>query len=238
METQYLWCGVILALVFGLALGNYASSLIHRLPRGKSLLGDAPHCGSCGASLKPRDLFPVFSAVLLRFRCRYCGAKFPITYTIVEILVAIISVMIFLQYGFSDIGLLLLVIGTFLAILAAIEVSDGVIMGKIMLCIIVSGMLLRTIVDHTLFNFVLGGLFGVITGAIIWRKQIAKVGHIYKLPKQAELMAMAGICTGASQFPLFLGLFVSLAACAWLIKRFYISVVFAFSLLFLYMIHS
>ena len=165
---------------------------------------------------------------------------FPQFYSVSVAVIAVRNSLlhIFLQYGFSDIGLLLLVIGTFLAILAAIEVSDGVIMGKIMLCIIVAGMLLRTLVDHTLFNFVLGGLFGVITGAIIWRKQIAKVGHIYKLPKQAELMAMAGICTGASQFPLFLGLFVSLAACAWLIKRFYISVVFAFSLLFLYMIHS
>ena len=238
LEIQYLWSGVILALVFGLALGNYACSFIHRLPLGKSILANAPHCGTCGVSLQPRDLFPVFSALFLHHKCRYCGTKFPITYTIVEILIATLSVITFLKYGFSDVGLLTLAIGIFLIILATIEASDGVIMGKIMLCIIVAGMLLRTLIDHTLFNFVLGGLFGVITGAIIWRKQIAKVGHIYKLPKQAELMAMAGICTGAAQFPLFLGLFAIIAACSWLIKCFYISVIFVFSLLIVFMIQS
>ncbi len=207
IQTAYIWCGVIWAMVCGLAAGNYACSLIHRLPRGKSLLGDAPYCGSCAAPLQPKDLFPVFSALWLRHRCRYCGTSYPISHTVTEIVVAALFVLVFLQYNFSDSAVLLLTIGTFLVILAAIQVNENIIMGKIIACVLVAGMLLRVLLDHSLFGFVQGGLFGLILGALIWRKKIVKDGHIYRLPKEAELMTMAGVCVGAAAFPKFVLLF-------------------------------
>ncbi len=208
MESRFVWAGVIWAVVLGLAAGNYACSLIHRLPRGRLLLDKAPYCGSCGALLQVRDLFPVISAVLLRHRCRYCGTSFPISHTVTEILLASIFVLAFLQYGFVDRYVLFCSIGAFLIILGAIEVNEKLIMGKVMVCAVVLGMLLRTYIDHQLFGFVLGGLYGAILGAIIWRKSITREGHIYRLPKQAELMAMAGICVGAAGFVKFLFLFI------------------------------
>lgn len=207
MEPRYIWVGVIWSLVMGLAAGNYACSLIHRLPRGRLLLDKAPYCGSCGELLQVRDLFPVISAMLLRHRCRYCGSSYPISHTVTELLLAALFVLAFLQYGFGDMEVLIGAIGAFLIILAAIEVNENIIMGKVMIGVLVIGMLLRTLVDAQLFNFVQGGLYGVITGAIIWRKLITREGHIYRLPKQAELMAMAGICVGAKAFPAFLLLF-------------------------------
>ena len=88
MQPNYMWSGIIWAVVMGLALGNYACSLIHRLPRGRLLLDKAPYCGSCGTLLQVKDLFPVISAVLLRHRCRYCGTPFPISHTVTELLLA------------------------------------------------------------------------------------------------------------------------------------------------------
>jgi leader peptidase (prepilin peptidase)/N-methyltransferase len=220
----------------GLAFGNYACSLIHRLPRKLSLLGDAPYCGTCKASLQVQDLFPVISAMLLRHRCRYCGTPFPISHTITELLVTALFVLMFLQYNFTDTGVLFAAIGVFLIILATIEINEGLVLGSIMLCIIIAGALFRTLLDHTLFNFIMGGLFGAILGAIIWRKQIIKVGHIYKLPKQAELLIMAGICVGADRFLLFLIIFAGFFATFWLLarilhKKFCITTALAFSIL-------
>ena len=219
MEPRFIWAGVIWAVVMGLAAGNYACSLIHRLPRGRLLLDKAPYCGSCSAPLKVRDLFPVLSAVLLRHRCRYCGTSFPISHTVTEILLASIFVLAFLQYGFGDMFILVCSIAAFLIILGAIEVNEKLIMGKVMLCTIVAGMLLRIHVDGQLFGFVLGGLYGAIAGAVIWHKSITKEGHIYRLPKQAELMAMAGICVGAAAFPKFLLLLAATYAATWLLSR-------------------
>lgn len=219
MDNSYIWSGVIWAVVCGLAMGNYACSLIHRLPRGRSLLGNAPYCGTCDAPLQPIDLFPVFSALWLRHKCRYCHTPYPISHTITEILVAALFILTFFQYNFSDVGVLLLAIGTFLIILATIEANEGLIMGSVILCVLVFGMLLRTLVDHTLFNFVLGGLFGIIIGAFLWRKKIVKEGHIYKLPVQAELIAVAGVCVGANLFPKFIIVFGFAYFTSWLFSK-------------------
>lgn len=219
MEPRFVWAGVIWMIVMGLAAGNYACSLIHRLPRGRLLLDKAPYCGSCGTLLQVRDLFPVISAVLLRHRCRYCGTSFPISHTVTELLLAALFVLAFLQYGFSDKTVLFVALCSFLIILAAIEVNENIIMGRVMICVIVVGMLLRTLADAQLFGFVLGGLFGVITGAIIWRKSIVRDGHIYRLPRQAELMAMAGLCVGENGFPIFLILFAASYGVTWMLSR-------------------
>ncbi|MEZ5690388.1 MAG: prepilin peptidase [Rickettsiales bacterium] len=219
MDARYIWSGVIWAIVMGLAVGNYACSLIHRLPRGRLLLDKKPYCGSCGALLQVRDLFPVISAVLLRHRCRYCGTSYPTSHTVTELLLASIFVFAFLKYDFSDMAILTITLSAFLIILAAIEVNEKIIMGKVIICTIIVGMLLRVYTDGVLFNFVLGGLFATVIGAVVWRKSIEKVGHIYRLPKQAEIMAMAGICVGAKLFPLFLLLFIGFTFAIWLYAK-------------------
>ena len=236
MSLANVWIGVIWAVVMGLAMGNYACSLVHRLPRGLSLLAKTPYCGTCGASLQVRDLFPVISAVLLGHKCRYCKTPFPISHTVTELLVMAIFILSFLQYNFVDKGILIATIGTFLIALAAIEVNSKIIMWQVMLAIIVAGMLLRTLIDHNLFFFVQGGLLAAIIGAIIWRKEITKVGHVYRLPKKAELLVVAGICVGLPAFPQFLLVFAISYATTWLLariahKRPHFTIPFAFSLL-------
>lgn len=242
MATPIIWCGVIWAFTMGVCAGSYACSLIHRWPRGSLILDKAPYCGNCGAWLQVKDLFPIVSATLLGHKCRYCHQKFPISHTVTEIIVSIMFVLAFLQYGFNDTSILILSIGTFLVTLAAIEVNENIIMGKVMICILVMGMLLRTLLDHELFGFVQGGLTGLIIGAIIWHKSIVKDKHIYRLPKQAELMCVAGIAVGFAKLPLFIGAFTVTYAVMWVISRLWkrtlkITIPFGFAL-FLVLMYS
>lgn len=207
ISFSYVLCGIIWAVALGLAVGNYACSLVHRLPRGKLLLDKPPYCGSCGTLLKTKDLFPVISAVLLRHRCRYCNAPFPTSHTWTEILVALLFVLAFLQHGFSEPFYLIVFIGVFLITLAAIHANEGIIMGKVLLCVVVAGMLYRTLQDGSIYGFFAGGLFGLILGTVIKYKDVRRVGHIYSLPQLAQLLAVGGICVGAHAFPAFLVLF-------------------------------
>jgi prepilin signal peptidase PulO-like enzyme (type II secretory pathway) len=207
VQFNYILCGIIWAVALGFAVGNYACSLVHRLPRGKPMLDKTPYCGTCGTLLKVKDLFPVVSALLLRHRCRYCGTPFPVSHTWTELLVGLLFVLAFFEHNFTEQYILIVGLGVFLITLAAIEFNDGIIMGRILICVIVFGMLYRTLSDGTIYGFFQGGMAGLIAGVLLWRRQIRKVGHIYVLPRQAELLVIGGICVGIHRFAEFFFLF-------------------------------
>lgn len=228
-SLTYIICGVIWALALGLANGNYACSLVHRLPRGKPLLDKTPYCGSCGTLLRVRDLFPLFSALALKHRCRYCGAAFPTSHTWTEALTGLLFILAFLHYDFREIYLPVVVLGTFLITLAAIEANDNIIMWRILLCVVVAGMILRTLADHSIFNFFMGGLYGMMIGVALNYKNIKKIGHVYMPPSPALLMAAGGICAGAKALPAFLALWFLLYLAARLLGKTPITIPFGFA---------
>ena len=51
MKFGYVLAGLIWSVALGFAAGNYACSLVYRLPRGRLLLDKKPYCGSCGTML-------------------------------------------------------------------------------------------------------------------------------------------------------------------------------------------
>ena len=54
--------------------GSFAYLLVRRLPRGRPVAVARSACEHCGTVLKPLDLVPLLSALVLRGRCRRCGA--------------------------------------------------------------------------------------------------------------------------------------------------------------------
>lgn len=71
--------------VVGLVLGSFIGVVVDRLPRKESLVSPPSHCVSCGASIKPYDNVPVVSYLLLRGRCRICGARIPPRDALIEL---------------------------------------------------------------------------------------------------------------------------------------------------------
>lgn len=68
----------VIQFLAGAALFSFFDVLVWRLPRKESFLWGRSHCESCGAVLSPWNLIPVTSWLLLRGRCRFCGAKIPL----------------------------------------------------------------------------------------------------------------------------------------------------------------
>jgi len=77
-----LWPGF--ALLLGLIVGSFANVCIHRLPRGASIVRPASACPRCGAPIRAFDNVPLLSYLLLRGRCRGCGAAISLRYPAVE----------------------------------------------------------------------------------------------------------------------------------------------------------
>lgn len=219
IKFGYILCGIIWAIALGFAAGNYACSLVHRLPRGRLILDKKPYCGNCGTLLQVQDLFPVVSALMLRHRCRYCHQPYPVSHTWTEILVGLLFVMAFLQHNFTEQFLLITIIGIFLITLAAIHANEGIIMGKIVVCIMISGMMYRILQDGTIHLFFSGGMVALLISGIVWRKDIKPVGHIYKLPDPVILITVGGICVGAPALPLFLTLMSFFYAVDYIIRK-------------------
>jgi leader peptidase (prepilin peptidase)/N-methyltransferase len=89
----------VVAGLFGALWGSFFNVCIARVPLGQSVVSPGSHCFSCSAPVRPFDNIPILSYLLLRGRCRSCGARFSPRYALVEALVAGISVLLWWRFG-------------------------------------------------------------------------------------------------------------------------------------------
>lgn len=146
----------IFLLVIGPAVGNYACSVIYRLPLGKTPFERNPFCGHCGTDLKPIDLFPILSWCMTRGACRYCGGKIPALYTIVELLCGAFFIGYFLHFGMSEQFLLYSAYGVMVVILMGIHFQQGWIAATIYSYAIAVVLIVRTLTEGTIYGAVKG----------------------------------------------------------------------------------
>ena len=71
--------------LIGTVFASFLGLVIDRFPE-RSIITPASHCNACGKRLAPCDLIPIFSQVLNRLRCRFCGDKIPLRYLFFECL--------------------------------------------------------------------------------------------------------------------------------------------------------
>ena len=92
----------ILAGIWGACMGSFLNAVAHRRVRDRPWWGkERSACESCGHVLGVRDLFPLISWLILKGRCRYCGAKISVRYFLVELLCASMGVIIFWRWKIS-----------------------------------------------------------------------------------------------------------------------------------------
>lgn len=84
----------LLAVLSGLALGSFANVLIHRVPRGLSILSPPSSCPGCGHRIRLRENIPLLSWLLLGGRCSACRSSISARYPLVELLVALLALSI------------------------------------------------------------------------------------------------------------------------------------------------
>ncbi|MAF63002.1 MAG: prepilin peptidase [Blastomonas sp.] len=63
------------AAILGAIFGSFIGALVVRWSAGRSILTGRSQCDACGAQLKPWQLVPVLSYLLLRGQCAACGAR-------------------------------------------------------------------------------------------------------------------------------------------------------------------
>ena len=121
MTDVYFAYFMCLLFFFGIVIGSFLNVCIFRIPKHENITTTRSHCTSCGNVIKWYDLVPVISFLLLRGRCRNCGAKLSAQYPIVELLNGILYCVIFTVMGLNIKSVLTMLLTSALIVIAVID---------------------------------------------------------------------------------------------------------------------
>lgn len=153
----------VLLFVIGSTFGSFLNVLIDRLSTGRPIAKGRSYCESCKKTLKPQDLVPVLSYILLRGKCRYCHAQIPIRILLVEVLSGL-SLLFVYWYLLTNASLgLLSFVGVSLVVLSFIgilfaDIEYGIIPDKLVISSLVGALLYVFAMQVNWGNHILSGL--------------------------------------------------------------------------------
>ncbi len=122
----------VIIFLFGICIGSFLNVVIYRLPDpdSPSILGigqtkedkeKASHCMTCGTKIRPIDLIPVFSWIMLRGKCHSCGSKISARYPLVESLNGLLYVLTFFVLDINVKSIITCVLMSFLICIGFID---------------------------------------------------------------------------------------------------------------------
>ncbi|HEV7769839.1 MAG TPA: prepilin peptidase [Solirubrobacterales bacterium] len=124
----------LIAFVFGLAAGSFATAVAHRVPRGMSIAGPRSQCPACGVEIAAYDNVPLFSWLLLRGRARCCGSPISPRYPLTELAVGIsFAGAVLVEWGDPAVIAIDCVFATMLAAVTLTDLERRTIPNKILL---------------------------------------------------------------------------------------------------------
>jgi leader peptidase (prepilin peptidase)/N-methyltransferase len=186
-------------------LGSFLNVVIHRLPRGESLVHPRSRCPNCATQIAGYDNIPIVSWLMLRGRCRHCGAPISPRYPAVEVITALVFAAVVLVRGFDDDLLIELPFVAALIALAGIDLDHKLLPNKIVYPLAAWGVVAVLIADRDdiVEHLVAGaGAFLFLFAAVLAYPRGMGMGDV-------KLAGAMGIYLGASVIPALLIAFLA-----------------------------
>jgi len=163
---------LFLSFLLGLIVGSFLNCVIYRLETGESFLKGRSYCPHCKHILSWKDLIPIFSFLILKGKCRYCGKKISFQYPLVELFTGILFTLVVLIYGGpTSIDLIFCwVLTCFLVIIFVYDLKHYLIPDKVIypaIAIAFLNQILTSNIQHLTSNLLLGILPSLFFLAII-----------------------------------------------------------------------
>jgi leader peptidase (prepilin peptidase)/N-methyltransferase len=211
--------GGILAFLLGLAMGSFLNVVATRLPLKEQFWAGRSHCPKCRSTLLWYDNLPLLSYLLLRGRCRFCGAPISWRYPLLELTSALLALALWLEFPWNPRLIAYGPFGAALLVLSAIDLEHRLLPDAITYPGIVLGLLLALFLPHLSF---LQALLGVVLGG----GSFYLVGLIYEKATgvsgmgggDVKLLAMIGAFLGAFALPFIIFLSAALGTVVGLIQ--------------------
>lgn len=133
---------IFLAFLLGLLLGSFLNVCIHRWPREESVVQPRSCCPQCHAPIAWYDNVPLLSYLLLRARCRRCGALISIRYPLVELLTGVLYAVIAARYGLDPMAFKVALFGSMMLVLFFTDLAEFILPDEITIGGVVLGLAL------------------------------------------------------------------------------------------------
>ncbi len=201
----------VFAFILGAIVGSFLNVVIHRYPLEESIVFPPSRCPDCQTPIRWYDNIPMLSYLLLRGRCRSCGARISPRYPLVELANALFYLALYLHTG-PTVGFLLIatvISMTIVLIYVDAEIQilpdvidlPGIIIGIAVGALALGASYPTLIVSSSLVDALLGAVFGA---SVL----LAIIG-VYWLIRRAEgmgqgdvkMLAMIGAVLGWRAIP-------------------------------------
>jgi leader peptidase (prepilin peptidase)/N-methyltransferase len=151
----------LFAFVFGMVVGSFLNVCICRIPKNESIVSPPSHCPGCSYQIRWYDNIPLVSYLLLKGKCRGCGAPISLQYPLVELLNGVLTLLLFLRFGPTLAFAALFLLCSALVVITFIDIEHQIIPDEISLSGIVVGFVLSFFLKgHSWLNSLLGILLG------------------------------------------------------------------------------
>lgn len=87
--------------IYGCIIGSFLNVCIYRIPAGISFSKGRSYCPVCKETLKPYDMVPLLSYMILGGKCRNCKTRISIQYPLIELLTGIAFTLTAIRYHLS-----------------------------------------------------------------------------------------------------------------------------------------
>ena len=176
---------IVMAFLFGAIFASFITCTAWRVVRGEDWMLGHSHCDTCGHELSTADLFPIFSYIALKGKCRYCGSKVPPRDLIFEILLGLLFAGTLAIHGSVDaivvasLALEMLLLGLSLADWDSGVIPNGFLVAILVVWILTVGFrndIQRYAIEGLIASACVG-LVMVIVTAIIGKAKKTKISY-------------------------------------------------------------
>ncbi len=87
--------------IFGACIGSFLNVCIFRIPQKLSIVFPGSFCPGCKKNIPVYCNIPILSYIFLQGRCRYCKTHISLRYPFIELLTAVFTVFLFLNFGIT-----------------------------------------------------------------------------------------------------------------------------------------
>lgn len=140
-----------------LAVGSFLNVVAARVPLRRSIVSPGSACMTCRAAISWYDNVPVLSWLILRGRCRNCGASISWRYPAVEATTALLVAGCFWRFGLSWDAAAASFFCASLVVLSSIDLERRIVPNRLVLPAAAVMLVART-VTHPSIEWLAGGL--------------------------------------------------------------------------------
>lgn len=194
---------ILIAGAFGAIFGSYATLFSHRLPINESCFGryfgPKSHCPNCKKILKTRELIPILNWFITKGKCSGCNCAIPKSHLFLEVSIAILFMVNFYLFRFSDQFIIYSLMLTALMVGLVTDFKHNILPNAVLFVILLIGLSNRVLIDGSVLAAIFSATVGLVCASVFYRiffgdGKNSLITHQDQAFAYSKLIVIASVC--------------------------------------------